>query len=486
MKSLMGKLFVFTALMVVLGMVILAGGIFPHLSNTVLGEKRQTMTRTAQQVGEMTAELLSNYNYIQERNYQFMLSAMTEGGRNHILVCDTDGQVVFSSDNSKGAYTGAKIDEEILEEVMAKGNVQVIGNLGGLYRGTNYTAGESFRNKSGKMAGFVLVSSSVDYVTRMVTEIEHRFFLWMLLVILITAVVAYFISRSLTRPIKRMSLAAREFAHGEYTTRVPVTTQDEIGELTVAFNNMADAVEKSEELRRSFVANVSHELRSPMTSIGGFVDGILDGTIPPEEEKHYLQIISSEVRRLSRLISRMLDITRLQSEDPTESGARFDLCEVVRRVIIAFGTRLDEKQLALDVNFAEDAMFMLGNEDAMYQVVYNLMDNAVKFSEPEHIIELRLFERGKEICFSIANFGKTIPAEELPYVFDRFHKTDRSRANDKAGLGLGLYIVKTTINQHNGDVGVTSDAEKTRFWFCIPQTKEKSTLKSQGGKTNER
>lgn len=485
MKSLMGKLFVFTALMVVLSMVILGGGIFPQLSNTVLMEKQHAMTRTAQQVGEMTAELLDNYNYIQERNYRFMLSGMTEGGRNHILVCDTAGQVVFSSDENGGAYTGAQIKEDVLEEVLSKGTVQAIGDLGGLYRGTTYTAGESFRNASGQVVGFVLVSSSVDHVTRMVSEIKGTFYLWMLLVILITAVVAYFISRSLTRPIKRMSLAAREFARGKYTTRVPVTTQDEIGELTVAFNNMADSVEKAEELRRGFVANVSHELRSPMTSIGGFVDGILDGTIPPEEQTHYLEIISSEVRRLSRLVSRMLDVTRLQSEDPTEAGARFDLCEVARRVIIAFGTRLEEKRLVLDVRLEEEGIFVLGNEDAMYQVIYNLMDNAVKFSEPEHAIELRLFLRGKEACFSIANFGKPIPAEELPYVFDRFHKTDRSRANDKAGLGLGLYIVKTTINQHKGDVGVTSDAEKTRFWFCVPQCKDKTALKSQGGKTNE-
>lgn len=474
MKSLMGKLFVFTALMVVLSMVILSGGIFPQLHDMVLVEKQQTMTRTARQVGNITTELLSNYSHLQERNYRFMLSGLTEDGHNHILVCDTDGQIIISSDDSKTAYTGAVIPKKIRNQLLDQGSLQVIGNLGGLYHGTNFTAGETYRNASGRVAGFVLVSSSVDYVTRIVAEIQSTFYLWMLLVNLVTAVLAYFISRSLTRPIKRMSIAAREFAHGEYTTRVPVTTQDEIGELTVAFNNMADSMEKSEELRRSFVANVSHELRSPMTSIGGFVDGILDGTIPPEQEKHYLEIISSEVRRLSRLVSRMLDITRMQAEDPTESGTRFDLSEVVRRVIIAFETRLEEKRLVLDVDLAEDALFVFGNEDAMYQVVYNLVDNAVKFSEPERVIELRLFGRGRDVHFSITNFGPTIPAAELPYVFDRFHKTDRSRASDKKGLGLGLYIVKTTVNQHKGDIGVSSEDGKTEFRFRIPCAREKN------------
>lgn len=485
MKGLMGKLFLCTACMVVFSMVMLVGGIFPQLTDTVLLEKQQSMTHTARQVGQMTSELLSNYNYLQERNYEFMLSGMTEGGRNHILVCDADGQIIMSSDDQNRAYKGAFVDKKVRDEVLEKGTVQTIGDLNGLYRGTNYTAGETFRNATGQVVGFVLVSSSVDYVTHMVSEIKGTFYLWMLLTLLITAVVAYFVSRTLTRPLKRMSLAAREFAQGEYTTRVPVTTQDEIGELTVAFNNMADSVQKSEELRRGFLANVSHELRSPMTSIGGFVDGILDGTIPQEREKHYLEIISSEVRRLSRLVSRMLDITRLQAEDPTESGTRFDLCEVVRRVIIAFGTRLEEKSLALDVDIADDAVFQFGNEDAMYQVIYNLMENAVKFSEPERVIELRLAECGRDIVFSITNYGTTIPKEELPYVFDRFHKTDRSRANDKAGLGLGLYIVKTTINQHKGDIGVTSEDGKTRFWFRVPQCRGKAVVKPQGGKTHE-
>ncbi len=485
MKGLMGKLFLCTACMVVFSMVMLIGGIFPQLTETVLMEKQQSMTHTARQVGRMTSELISDYNYLQKRNYVFMLSGMTEGGQNHILVCDADGQVLISSNDENRAYNGAFVGEKVRDEVMAKGSVQAIGNLNGLYQGTNYTAGETFRDAKGNVVGFVLVSSSVDYVTHMVSEIKGTFYLWMLLTLLITAVVAYFVSRTLTRPLKRMSLAAREFAQGEYTTRVPVTTQDEIGELTVAFNNMADSVQKSEELRRGFLANVSHELRSPMTSIGGFVDGILDGTIPEESRPHYLQIISSEVRRLSRLVSRMLDITRLQAEEPTETGSRFDLSEVVRRVIIAFGDRLEEKNLALDVDIADNAVFQFGNEDAMYQVIYNLMENAVKFSEPDRVIELYLAERGREIVFSIANFGTTIPAEELPYVFDRFHKTDRSRSNDKAGLGLGLYIVKTTINQHKGDIGVTSEDGKTRFWFKVPQWRGKTVTKSQGGKTNE-
>jgi len=483
MKSLMGKLFVFTALMVILSMVILGGGIFPQLRNTVLSERQQSMTRTAKQVGSMTTELLGNYNYIQERNYRFMLENLTDDGRNHILVCDKDGQVLISSDESHGAYLGAVIDPEIVSELWQNGSYNGVGDLGGLYRGTNFTAGEVYRNANGVAAGFVLVTSSVEHVTRIVEEIQSTFYFWMILIVLFIAILAYFISRTLTRPVKRMASAAREFAHGKYTARVPVTTQDEIGELTVAFNNMADAIEKSEELRRGFVANVSHELRSPMTSIAGFVDGIRDGTIPPEQQGKYLDIISSEVRRLSRLVSRMLDITRMQASDPTENGARFDLCEVVRRAVLAFEARLEEKTLVLDVKLPEHGLYLFGNEDALYQVVYNLVDNAVKFSDNERVITLSVSAHGRDAECTVSNFGQTIPPEELPYLFDRFHKTDRSRS-EQAGLGLGLYIVKTTVNQHKGDIGVTSENGKTTFWFRIPMTRV-SRNEQAGGVNHE-
>lgn len=469
MKSLMGKLFVFTALMVVLSMVILGSGIFPQLRNTVLAERRQSMARTAQQVGSMTTELLGNYNYIQERNYRFMLENLTEEGRNHILVCDRDGQILICSDESFGAYLGSYVDAEVVEELMQNGRYSGVGDLGGLYRGTNFTAGEVYRNANGGAAGFVLVTSSVEHVTHVVREIQSTFYFWMILIVLFIAILAYGISRSLTRPVKRMASAAREFARGKYTTRVPVTTRDEIGELTVAFNNMADSIEKSEELRSNFIANVSHELRSPMTSISGFVDGILDGTIPPESQEHYLGIVSSEVRRLSRLVSGMLDITRMQAADPSQNGTAFDLCEVVRRAVLAFEARLEEKSLVLDVRLPEEAIYLFGSEDALYQVVYNLVDNAVKFSHPERVISLSVGTHGRDAECSVSNFGPTIPPEELPYIFDRFHKTDRSRS-ETSGLGLGLYIVKTIVSQHHGNIGVTSENGCTVFTFRIPQS----------------
>ena len=469
MKSLMGKLFVFSALMVILSMVILGSGIFPQLRNTVLDERRQSMTRTAQQVGSMTTELLGNYNYIQKQNYRFMLENLTEDGRNHILVCDRDGQVLLSSDESFGAYLGSYVDAEIVEQLMREGRYSGVGNIGGLYRGDNYTAGEVYRDANGAVAGFVLVTSSVDYVTRVVREIQSSFYFWMILIVLFIAILAYGISRSLTRPVKRMASAAREFARGQYTTRVPVTTQDEIGELTVAFNNMADSIEKSEELRSSFIANVSHELRSPMTSISGFVDGMLDGTIPPEQHERYLAIVSDEVRRLSRLVSGMLDITRMQASDPTENGTVFDLCEVVRRAVLAFEARLEEKALVIDVRLPEEAIYLFGNEDALYQVVYNLVDNAVKFSDPERVVSLNVTVRGRDAECSVTNFGPTIPPEEIPYIFDRFHKADRSRS-ETSGLGLGLYIVKTIVSQHRGNISVTSENGCTAFTFRIPQS----------------
>jgi len=287
-------------------------------------------------------------------------------------------------------------------------------------------------------------------------------------VFFIMLIAAYTGTKGITRPIKRISTAARQFARGDFAVRVPVKSSDEIGELSQSFNSMADTIEKSEELRRTFIANVSHELRSPMTSIGGYVDGILDGTIPPENEQKYLEIISVEVKRLSRLVSSMLDITRLQSQDFTQSAICYDFCEQVRYVIIGLEPKIQEKNLNIDVSFSNECIEFYANQDAIFQVLYNLMENAIKFSPADSTITISVFTRGGKLIFDIKNTGKDIPPEELPYIFDRFHKADKSRGNDKSGLGLGLYIAKTIINQHGGDIGADSKDGVTQFHFSLP------------------
>ena len=273
-------------------------------------------------------------------------------------------------------------------------------------------------------------------------------------------------------PLREMAKAASSFGHGDLTARVRVDERHtlEMQELSVAFNNMASSLQKSEYQRQEFVANVSHELKTPMTTIGGYIDGILDGTIPQERQEKYLRIVSDEVKRLSRLVRSMLDISRLQDQQgiPEDKKSRFDLTECVGQVLITFEQKITEKRLDVDVNFPEHPVFTRANQDYVTQVVYNLIDNAVKFCPQDQTIGIRIREGDSKAYISVSNQGQTIPPEELSLVFDRFHKTDKSRSQNRDGWGLGLYIVKTIVCSHGEDISVTSREGKTEFTFTMP------------------
>jgi signal transduction histidine kinase len=218
------------------------------------------------------------------------------------------------------------------------------------------------------------------------------------------------------------------------------------------------------------VANVSHELKTPMTTIAGYIDGILDGTIPEHRHRYYLQIVSDETKRLSRLVRSMLDISRLQDQEgiPDEKKTRFDLTECVGQVLITFEKKINDKNLEVEVDMPEHPVFTRANQDYVTQVVYNLIDNGVKFCPQGGELGICIRESDTKAYISVSNQGETIPPEELPLVFDRFHKIDKSRSQNRDGWGLGLYIVKTTVCSHGENISVTSRDGKTEFTFTMP------------------
>ena len=244
---------------------------------------------------------------------------------------------------------------------------------------------------------------------------------------------------------------------------------DEISTLAEAFNSMADSLAKVESQRSEFIANVSHELKTPMTTISGFAEGILDGTIPPEREKEYLQIIVSETRRLSRLVRRMLDLSRLNAlaENSVTAQETFDLTEIMSQVLISLESKITSRKLDVDVQMPQEKLMVWGDPDAVTQVCYNLLDNAAKFAAPDSTITVQITKKDGKAVISIRDLGATIPPDELPLLFDRFHKADSSRSMDRDGVGLGLYIVKTILNNLKETINVTSEDGVTQFTFTL-------------------
>ena len=271
-----------------------------------------------------------------------------------------------------------------------------------------------------------------------------------------------------------MSKAAKRMAVGKFDTRVPVHGRDEVAELAVAFNQMAGDLENLERMRNSFVANVSHDLRTPMTTISGFIDGILDGVIPPEQERHYLQVVSEEVRRLSRLVTALLDVSRLQAGDRKFDFRPFDICEMGRLILISFEKKIDEKELDVEFECDEERMFVLADQDAIHQILYNICDNAVKFSSKRGKLKVSFTwspaegSRHRKAVVKVYNEGQGIPAEDLPFIFERFYKSDKSRSLDKSGVGLGMYISKAIIDAHGETISVASEYGRyCQFTFTL-------------------
>jgi signal transduction histidine kinase len=280
--------------------------------------------------------------------------------------------------------------------------------------------------------------------------------------------VSYVSLRLGSRPLREMAAAALKFAHGDFSARVAVERDDELGALASAFNQMAESLQQQEQRRSDFVANVAHELKTPMTAISGFADGLMDGTIPMDQAKRYLQTISDETKRLNRLVRSMLDLSRMESEGPEALRQKsFDLSELLLRTALLFEQKINARGLDVEAQVPEDPMLVYGDADAINQVIYNLLENAVKFAEPGSALGLSLFKQGEKAYVSIRNRGETIPPEELARIFDRFHKTDRSRSADREGYGLGLYIVKTILGRHGEDITVTSRDGVTEFVFSL-------------------
>ena len=223
-------------------------------------------------------------------------------------------------------------------------------------------------------------------------------------------------------------------------------------------------------MHRSFIENVSHELKTPMTTIAGFIDGILDGTIPYDKQKHYLRIVSDEVRRLSRMVATMLNLAKFEAGELKVNPSKFSLTDLVCRTLIPLEQLITNKQIEIRGLEDCDSVELTADRDMLSQAVYNLIDNAIKFTNPGGYIEFRIAEKDGRVFFSIRNSGAGIPMNDLPHIFERFYKSDKSRSMDRKGTGLGLYIVKTIVSMHHGQiVAKSAEGEYTEFDFWLPE-----------------
>lgn len=442
------------------------GGILHLAFTTYLGRQQEKeLTQSAAAAAALTEAYGGPMEISHNWDFYMGLHLAARMSECDVLVCDESGIIRACACEDLFCEHLLRLS---VDPSLAQSGVCFVGRLPGLYEEQRRICLAAVED------GFVIVSSPIRSVRAATGALSTVFFCAALLVWLAAVAATWYLCRREARPLREMARSVHRFAHGDMSIRV---RQDkgltrEMGELVAAFNNMADCLEREERLRRDFVANVSHELKTPMTSIAGYLDGMLDGTIAPEDCEKYMRVVSDEVRRMSRLVRSMLEISRMQSEGLDESKlSRFDAAEAAAQILVSFEQRIREKNIEVDLQLPEKALYTVAHRDGITQVIYNLVENAVKFCEEGGTLGLSLEEKGGKLLLSVSNTGATIPEEELPLIFDRFHKLDKSRSKDPDGVGLGLYIVKTILGAHGENIRVESHSGKTSFTFTLPAAK---------------
>ena len=460
--------------MVLLTLFLLGASFFSLSYSYARSREDEDLAAQAQVVGQLSVSYLESGRYLDieelqhEEDFQHLATFAATVSDVDFLICDTEGHVLLSTDETLSGRV-VTMPEDMTAEVLEEGIASSRTDVDGLYSNKRFVVGvPAVSQDSQEPVGVIYAVSVTTSLENMWSGFIGLFFMTAFVVLMISFMASSITTMRQIQPIREMARATRRYAEGDFDIRMnDYGRDDELGELAASFNNMAESLQQTERQRREFIANISHELKTPMTTIAGYTDGILDGTIPPENERQYLQIISDESRRLSRLVRRMLDVSQLQAMDPLREGKHFDICESMRRVLISMERKITDRNLDVDADIPEEPILVLGDKDMITQVIYNLLENATKFATEGSTLYLGVTNIDGKARVTVRNVGETIPAEELPLLFERFHKSDKSRSEDKDGYGLGLYIVKTILEQHKEKISVTSEDGVTTFSFSL-------------------
>ena len=485
-KSIFTRVLSLTMGIVVLSFIMLGGVMMAFFGQYWQTEKKELLTQNANSISKMSSVFLARSG---EGSYTLETSVLkgfidtySASIDADIFITDLEGKVLLGNYPNSNLTAPQAVPQQIVTQA-SQGLYEGRGTFGGLYQKQFYIIGVPMYADSAKevCVGVVFASTSVSSVNAFQGEALQMFLVAAAAALGVTFCVVGAFAYRLVQPLRQMSAAARSFGGGDFSVRVPVTSADELGQLAISFNNMANSLSNSEGTRRSFIANVSHELKTPMTTIAGFIDGILDGTIPPEQQGKYLHIVSDEVKRLSRLVKSMLDLSRIDSGEMKLHPTQFDITQTLVTTLLTFEQKIDEKGIEIRGLEETSPQMVLGDQDLLHQVVYNLIENAVKFTNQDGYIKVQVTDGIDRTTVVIENSGPGIAPEELPMIFERFYKTDKSRSRDKNGMGLGLYIVRTILKLHGGDITVSSAVgEFCRFEFTIPKPQEAPKLKDTG------
>lgn len=322
-----------------------------------------------------------------------------------------------------------------------------------------------------KVKGYVVIHYTMSSIQTSVDNLLNISYIMLVILFLLSLIILIFFTEIVYLPLRRITEATEQYASGNMHYEFSVESEDEIGYLAATLSYMASEIARSEDDQKKFVANVSHDFRSPLTSIKGYLEAMLDGTIPPEMHEKYLTIVLNETERLTKLTNSLLTLNNLNMKGMMLNKTTFDINKTIRSVAASFEGTCRQKTIAIELIFTGDEMYVVADMDKIQQVLYNLLDNAIKFSRQNSVIKLETTDKHNKIFVSVKDNGIGIPKDDLKLIWDRFYKSDLSRGKDKKGTGLGLSITKEIIQAHGEHINVIStEGVGTEFIFSLPKS----------------
>lgn len=443
------------------------------LENYFIGQKQELLLEQAEIIGQEYADAFKS-GMVDLDRFAFELESLDRYLQARIWMLNRKGQVYVNSGSGEEDLPAfiQEVNLTEIQEVFDGNIVKKEGTFRGYFQEPVLTIGYPIQFAN-EVVLALFIHASIPEIQSTTADIRKITLIALIISSVIAFVLVFLTSRNLTKEISRINEGVARIAKGDFKKRLAIDRKDELGELANNFNEMAQDLSQLEKLRRDFISNISHDLRSPLTSINGFVKGILDGTIEKEKQEHYLKIVLEESQRLTKLTNDVLDLSKMEGGELELKSTKFDINQLLLNEMDKFEKRIKEKEIDIELELTDEKIHSYGDINAIQRVLYNLFDNAMKFVDHQGKIHIKTHYKDDQVFVHIRNTGSSIAKEDLKCIFDRFHKLDRSRGQDKGGSGLGLSIVKEIIKAHHQKIYVsTSEENGVEFVFTLHAMKK--------------
>lgn len=481
-RTFFDKIILFIVVLVIVIFIALAGYMTYATEKALVEEKQNTLTREALLLSNQAISPyllgMSSLEELQKWLDEFEMTLQSS-----IWFYSADGNLIAESHNAnekKIKHIPQNI-KQLDDTIKLEKGFSRVGTFNDLFDTQMISIGIPIYDEE-ELKGYMILHTSQTEINTLKKDIENIMYMPLFVTILIVGIVLAYLSGTILRPIGKINNAAREFAKGNFEVRTGVSRKDEIGELSDSLEYMASELSKLDEYRKNFIANISHDFRSPLTSIKGYLEAMLDGTIPVDKYDRYLNIVLNESKRLTKLTTGLLELNDFDTYGPILKRKRFDVVDVIRETRNTVEGQCEEKNIDFRINCPANDTYVFADKMKIGQVIYNLVDNAIKFSPKDSNITITVTEKNEKVFISVKDSGPGIEKDKQNKVFERFYKTDPSRGKDKQGTGLGLSIVKEIVKAHGEQINlISTEGAGSEFTFSLPKNEENNQMIGRKG-----